>query len=161
MKVVAGLVSFAIVVSVGCTDVPATNPHDPSTPSGQQAPTSVHGVLQRPEGFEADLVAEAAVELRAHERPGKRAYTAIVEGNGGFVFAGVPSGPYTLHVSMRGFAVEPVDLRVPIGADVDVGDIALVAVSNAAIRGRARLEGDAETGHGGLLVEVSARRSPR
>ena len=44
-------VAFLCVLVVACSDVPATNPYDPSTPAAQQARGALRAALLPPEGF--------------------------------------------------------------------------------------------------------------
>ena len=50
--------------SAACSEVPATNPHDPRTPKAQQAHGSLSGRLVLPKGFSVALLEGATIRLR-------------------------------------------------------------------------------------------------
>ena len=69
---------------VGCADVGANNPFDPSTPASQQAPARVSGAASLPDDFDAALLEGAVASLWRLDGGDEPAATTVccAEGSG-------------------------------------------------------------------------------
>ncbi len=149
------LALLCLVLGVACSEVPATNPFDPSTPAAQQATGRVSGRLVLPDGFAWDGPrAGATIELRAAENPNEVAYSAVVDAEGAFAIADVGAGAYTAAFVVPTMSADAVALVVPRGGAVDLGEIPLRAVAESSLQGKARRAGEADDAHGGIFVQV-------
>ena len=175
---------MAAVAAVGsaCTEVPPSNPYDPSAPAVQQKKGQVTGEVVLPEGFGPDRFVEAQAELRRPTAPTEMAYSTFlgaagetdaggpvedagatdgglgVAARGRFHFGDVEPGGYTVRVAVRGFALYEKIIEVSLDSVVDLGEVELALVQRAAISGRAMLAGAAVGEHQGIVVQ--ALRTP-
>ncbi len=150
-----GATLLACLLTWGCSEVASTNPYDPRTPSDQQAASSVEGVLELPEGYEASLFARFRVGLRP------LAEGAVVEAEvaetGRFVFDPVTAGAYQLSFTTPGFVPPDRAFQVEIGQPFDLGTLPLEPLSadeSGWVRGVVRLAGAPDGQHGGSTVEA-------
>ncbi len=144
------LLPLALVLA--CTDVPASNPFDPESPTSAQLPGSVAGSVVLPEGFEARRVEGARVELRAADAPAVVAADGEIDAEGAFLVEDLVPATYVLRVRHTGFTAESVTIVVGIAALIELGEIELSPVEDALLRGTALLRGAED--HFGLRVEA-------
>ena len=145
----------------GCSDVPATNPYDPSTPAAQQARGTLEGRVALPTGYAAELFDGASVELRRADAPAQVARTAALSTladmtppTGRFNFADLTAGVYLTRVQVPGLTVPVQTVEMTRGGRVDLGTLVAETAGGAFIEGVATLAGPAITNHGGILVSV-------
>ena len=93
------LVAFLCFV-MACSDVPATNPYDPTTPADQQATTTVRGRAVLPSDFEAARFGAAVARLAREDARESDVRTAPLNSLGEFVFEDVVRGSYGLTLSV-------------------------------------------------------------
>ncbi len=137
-----------------CSEVPATNPHDPEAPASTRAPGVVTGSLAPPAGYSLDRLADAAVELRRLSDPTEVAFDATLDGEGRFTLEGVVPGTYEVTVRVVGMRAPPANVEVPIDGRVDLGVLQLEAVTDAFVTGVARRAGVAADDQQGIFVQA-------
>lgn len=137
-----------------CSEVPATNPHDPEAPASARAPGVVTGSLAPPAGYSLDRLADAAVELRRLSDPTDVAFDATIDGEGRFTLEGVVPGTYEVTVRVVGMRAPPANVEVPIDGRVDLGLLQLEAVTDAFVTGVARRAGVAAGDQQGIFVQA-------
>ena len=153
-----------------CSDIPASNPYDPSTPAAQQATASIVGRLVLPQDFDATNFGGARVALSTQLDPAAEprlaeltpAETAEHRSALAFSFPELPAGPFLLNVSVGTFqllrdgqSLTPLPVTLVVGRRLDLGDLPLTVppvTSRGGLQGIARLEG--ATRHGGITVEL-------
>lgn len=157
------IIALLCVLFLACSDVPATNPYDPSTPAAQQARGTLRAALLPPEGFavpqggQARIVRQDApedtrtVDLIRAEADGRVRLTLEI--------ADLPAGPYLLSAAVATLA--PLEARpfvMPRGADLDLGEIALAAPADPAafgeVAGVVLRQGAPAGRHGGTVVRT-------
>ncbi len=145
-----GLSLLALLVA--CSEVPATNPFDPSAPASAQVPGEVVGSVVLPEGFDAERLDEARVVLRDARDPSEVAFESVIEDSGAFTLAEVTPGSYALRASVPGFAADELQLLVEVDGRIELDPLELRPRRDAAFTGTVlRLGAEA---HGGVLVEA-------
>ena len=165
------------LLSVACSDVPATNPYDPDTPVAQQAKASIRGVVTLPPGDEdlsvfqmgkialyalQDVPTDSSVcassSLEAATRLGE--ISAPDSSGGQFEIADIEAGLYTIAACVQGYrpATKLIELDRSASVTVDL-KLARADVSqlSSAIVGLVRLEGQMDDGHGGVRIEAVGR----
>lgn len=157
LRLASRLVFTAFLLA--CTQVTPTNPYDPEAPAGRQAAGRVSGRLVAPEGFDLAQLVRPTLALRPLD-VGAETATATPDAEGGFVFADVPPGAHRLLLSVAPLVGPELDVLVPPGARVALGDVPLSAPEVAQalpwrrITGRAARLGAEAQGHGGIAVAL-------
>ncbi len=136
-----------LLAALGCSEVPATNPFDPSTPPSQQATATLSGHLTLPPGWSLEHLAGARVSLALGANVG-------VDDEGAFWLEGLAPGNWDLEVEARSFVARPQAVAVPLAAQVGLGGVGLEPRPGHQISGLVRLDGRGTGDHGGVLVRV-------
>lgn len=153
-----------VCLLVACADIGATNPYDPQAPAGQQAHGLIRGRLVVPDGFDLAQAVSVSVMLTPADRPGGEPLAAVPtvtegEDRGRFVFDDVVPGTYSLLPLVPTLVGGERVLTVEIGAELDLGDVALRLEAAPerlrTLEGVAMREGAAADGHGGITVRLN------
>jgi uncharacterized protein YjbI with pentapeptide repeats len=153
-----GLALFMLCVlmtsHVACDDIPATNPYDPQTPGVQQAPGRVTGQLILPASFESERLGASYAFLRSASNPAEVAYEATPNSDGILLFESVIAGIYRVGFEVQGFGASAIDIIVPIGETIDLGEIPLTIGQTGFIEGVVYKKGAADGAHDAVRVGV-------
>lgn len=165
LSVPGGLAVLGLLCAllVACSDVPATNPYDPSTPAAQQARGTLRAALLSPAGFAASEGGQARIVRQDAPEDSRTVDLIRAEADGRvrltLEVTDLPAGPYLLSAAVATLA--PLEARpfvMPRGADLDLGEIALAAPADPAafgeIAGVVLRQGAAEGRHGGTVVRT-------
>ncbi len=161
----------------GCSEIPATNPFDPTAPVAQQSKGLVRGTVVFPatvldsSGIPADSVVDlvpfgssaAAVSVPLAPSDDADAEEAGDAGadrrlRSSFVFEEVNAGSYSVQVRAVGFKHQFIPLELAIGERGVVEIVLEEDVDSAGeVRGVAQLEDKGDDGHAGIKVRVQNR----
>lgn len=129
---------LCLVALVAACEVPPMNPFDPATPPEQQALASLQAQVVAPN------VAPTAITVTLSS-PGREPRSKALESDARFAFADLVPGPWSVALSASGYYPYVRDLQLAAGVTLDLGEIVLVPVADAAqlvvVEGRARLAG--------------------
>ena len=157
------LFSFYFAISIfvlhGCTDISASNPYDPVTPTAQQVKGNVSGTVNLQRFSNANRLQAVDVQLSSTGLDSNRSYQTSPDSIGKFEFSDIPAGTYIVKASAVGFqANQTPTFTLAIGSSLNIGVINLAHQSQTSdsvwFRGQVLLND--QSFHGGTAVQLKS-----